>query len=77
MGSTPRKIVIYNGCYGSVVVLKNIFDKLNPDFFISHSTDKIKYMCANDKETKHLKSLGIKINDEICFDWYKIILGGK
>lgn len=61
------------GMYGEVVVPQSVFGKLNQEYFISHSDDTVKYMCANDEEKKHLESLGIMTSNLVC-DWYKIIL---
>ena len=59
--------------HGEVTVPRSIFDRLNPDFFISHSDDHRKYMCANKREAEHLESLGISTESVVC-DWYKITL---
>ena len=62
------------GMYGSVKVPSEVFEKLNPEFFISHCTDYIKYMNANSKEIAHLKSLGVQMPQDDFFDWFRIEL---
>jgi hypothetical protein len=61
------------GMYGEVSVPQSIFDKINDECLISNSSNIIKYLCANSKETKHIESLGIDTSSVIC-DWYKICL---
>jgi len=65
--------MIEDGMYGKAVVPRSVFEKLNKDYFISHSDDQTKYMCANQKEEEHLESLGIAASSVVC-DWYKIVL---
>lgn len=60
----PHHLVIEVGKY--------LFSRLYSPYFISHCTDTVKYMCANEQETKHLNGLGINIED-VKWDYYKII----
>lgn len=64
------------GFYGVAIVFKETFDKLNDKYFISCSTDTVKYMCANDDQKEHLESLGIDTGGVVC-DWFKILVLGK
>lgn len=64
--------MIEDGFYGKVEVPLKIFNQLNPKFFISHSNNIVKYMCANIPEDQHLKSL--KIDTNVVCDWFKIVL---
>lgn len=57
--------------YGKAIVPSNVFNQLNPGFFISQSNDTVKYMCANQNEIRHLRSLGIDATDD--YDWFKIV----
>ena len=59
------------GYYGKAIVPQDVFSKLNPGFFISSSTDTVKFMCANRNEIRHLRSLGIDATDD--YDWFKIV----
>ncbi len=59
--------------YGVAKLPKEIFDKLDSSFFISRSTDTVKYMCANNEEFEHMKSLGIDTEALFC-DWYRLEL---
>lgn len=59
--------------YGVVTVDNETFNKLNSEFFIIHSSDTVKYMCANEPQIKHLEELKIKTSDITC-DWFKICL---
>lgn len=61
-----------DGYYGRVKLPKQVFDQLDNYFFISSCTPTVKYMCANEDETRHLKSLGVKV---VGCDWYKLELG--
>lgn len=61
-----------DGYYGKSIVPITVFKHLDPQYFISSSTDTIKFMCANEAEIKHLRSLGIDATDE--YDWFKIVL---
>ena len=62
-----------DGYYGRVSIPKEIFDKLNEQYFISGCTDTLKFMCANHDEQAHLSNLGIDHSDVNC-DWFKIEL---
>lgn len=59
--------------YGHVSVDAETFRKLDSKFFIYNSSEKVKVMCANSDEKKHLESLGIDIGNIVC-DWFKIQL---
>jgi len=65
-----------NGYYGTVAVSSAVFSKLNSDFFIHGSDEKVKFMCANQAEAEHLEGFGIDTSEIIC-DWFKIILAPK
>lgn len=58
--------------HGKVEVDEETFNKLDPQYFISHSDPSagVVYMCANEPETYHLEQLGIEVT--FC-DWYKIV----
>lgn len=62
-----------NGMYGVAVLPKLIFDKLEKNYFIAESNNKIIFMCANKREEIHLKELGILIPDTLYCDWFKLI----
>lgn len=62
---------IDEGMHGAIRMPSNIFEKLNADYFITHCTKNIKYMCANEREKIHLESLGVDLS-ECCCDWFKI-----
>lgn len=60
--------------YGQVCVDNETFQKLNSDYFISGSTEDVKYMRANKEEHEHLKELGVNFNEcENACDWFRII----
>lgn len=61
-----------NGFYGVGDLPPEIFDKLDPKYFISGCTDTVKYMCANEEETQHLENLGIDTSRVVC-DWYRLM----
>lgn len=70
---------VYEDMYGAIKMQSNIFEQLNPTFFIVGSSDDIKYMCANKPEIKHLELLGVTWGETMdkkfnmpCFDWFKI-----
>lgn len=67
--------MIQDRMYGVVCLPNDIFAKLNSDFFISHCSDQTKYMCANEPEKQHLKSLGIETLDT-C-DWFELRRNSK
>ena len=62
------------GMYGVVTLPPRVFERLNKDYFISHSGKMIVYMCANSDETRHLKLLGVKIPEDVVCDFYRIEL---
>ena len=64
-----------DGFYGKVELPTSLFRRLDKHFFISCCTPSVKYMCANEDEARHLKSLGVKVLEH-C-DWYKIVLQGS
>lgn len=65
--------MLNDGYYGVAYVTKSIFDKIDDSMLIANSTDLVKYLCANEKETIHLNQIGINTNGVVC-DWYKILL---
>jgi len=58
-----------DGYYGKVKLPKEVFKQLDSHYFISRCTPTVKFMCANEDETRHLNSLGVKT---IICDWYKL-----
>jgi hypothetical protein len=67
------------GQYGTVVVSRAVFDRLDSGFFIQHSGPLVKYMCANQGETEHLEALGVctlgvrsDAYPGLVCDWFKI-----
>jgi len=62
--------------HGKVTLSKEDFDKLDEKYFISHSSETTKYMCANPEETEHLRTLGVDMDGVVC-DWFEICLEEK
>ena len=60
-----------DGYYGLVKMKPSVFESIDSELLISGCTPSVKFMCANDRETKYLSSIGVKFNDVIC-DWYKL-----
>jgi hypothetical protein len=60
------------GYYTAVDVPKEVFDKLDQQYFIKGCDDKVKYMLANKAEGDHLESLGINVDR--MSDFFKIKL---
>ncbi len=60
--------------YGVFTVPSVVFNAIKSDLCISGTTDTIKYLCANTRETIHLEALGM--SPEMICDWYKVIDGG-
>lgn len=70
-------IMLNEGMYGVAHLPVDVFKKLNSDYFIIGSDDYEKFMCANDCETEHLKSLGVVIGSDIYCDWYQLVSAGS
>lgn len=65
--------MVHKGMYGVAAVPFQIFEAIDGKLTISNSNEKVKYLCANEKETNMLRSLGIDTKGVVC-DWYKINL---
>lgn len=53
--------------FGEVNLPATVFSQLRSDFFVSGSSRNSKIMMANSDEARHLKSLGIKLVDNVEF----------
>jgi hypothetical protein len=62
----------YKDYYGCVIIPLKVFEKLNPSYFISRSSNDVKYMCANLREKEHLKEIGVDVLEYV--DYYEIFL---
>ena len=69
MTNEPLYKMENEGVYGVVTLSKGHFDDIPREFLISHSSDRVKFMCANAQERHFLQSIGVVITT--C-DWFKV-----